>query len=155
MDVLLCHILSLGLRMKAKKSVLTPFQQTVFLGVHLDSVQIQAHLALAWISSLNACLAFLKLGHHVSVSTCRRLLGLMAAASPVLPLGLLLMRPFLWWRKLLGIRLTGPASRLVKVSCSCFRALSICRDPLFLQRGVSMGTVHCRQMITMDTSLRG
>ncbi len=33
-----------------------------------------------------------KLGRHVSVGTCRRLLGLMAVASPVLPLGLLHMR---------------------------------------------------------------
>ncbi len=64
------------------------------LGVHLDSVQIQARLAPARISSFNACLARFKLGHHVSVSTCRRLLGLMAAASPVLRLGLLHMNPF-------------------------------------------------------------
>ncbi len=74
----------------------------LFLGVHLDSVQMQARLAPARISNFAACLARFKLGHHVSVSTCRRLLGLMAAASPVLPLGLLHMRPFLWWMKVLG-----------------------------------------------------
>ncbi len=34
--------------------------------------------------------------HHVSVVTCHRLLFLMAAAFPVLPLGLLHMRPFFW-----------------------------------------------------------
>ncbi len=88
-DIVLHHIRSLGLRMNAKKSVLFPSQQTVFLGVHLDSVQMQARLAPARISNFAACLARFKLGHHVSVSTCRRLLGLMAVASPVLPLGLL------------------------------------------------------------------
>ncbi len=84
-DIVLRHIHSLGLRMNAKKSVLFPSQRTVFLGVHLDSVQMQARLAPARISNFTACLARFKLGHHVSVSTCRRLIGL--------------MRPFLWWMK--------------------------------------------------------
>ncbi len=85
-DIVLCHIHSLGLRMNAKKSVVLPSQRTVFLGVRLDSVQMQAHLAPARIPDFTACLARFKLGHYVSVGTCRRLLGLMAAASPVLPL---------------------------------------------------------------------
>ncbi len=84
-DIVLRHIHSLGLRMNAKKSVLLPSQRTVFLGVRLDSIQMQARLAPARISNFTACLACFKLGRHVSVGTCRRLLGLMAAASPVLP----------------------------------------------------------------------
>ncbi len=72
---------------------------------------------------LTACLARFKLGHHVSVGTCRRLLGLMAAASPVLPLGLLHMRPFLWWMKELRLHPTVPATRLIRVSRSCCRPL--------------------------------
>ncbi len=91
-DVVLRHVHVIGLRTNTKKRVLSPSQQTVFLGVHLDSVQMQAHLAPALFYSLNACLARFKLDHHVSMSTCRRLLGLMAAASPVLPLRLLHMR---------------------------------------------------------------
>ncbi len=98
-DIVLRHIHSLGLRMNAKKSVLLPSQRTVFLGVRLDSIQMQARLAPARISNFTACLARFKLARHVSVGTCRRLLGLMASASPVLPLGLLHMRPFLWWMK--------------------------------------------------------
>ncbi len=94
-DIVLHHIHSLGLRMNAKKSVLLPSQRTVFLGVRLDYVQMQARLAPVRISDFTACLARFKLGRHVSVGTCRRLLGLMAAASSVLPLGLLHMRPFL------------------------------------------------------------
>ncbi len=131
-DIVLRHIHSLGLRMNAKKSVLFPSQRTVFLGVHLDSVQMQARLAPPRISNFIACLAHFKLGHHVSVSTCRRLLGLMAAASPVLPLGLLHMRPFLWWMKELRLHPTIPATR------SCFRPLLQWRDPAFLQSGVRM-----------------
>ncbi len=66
-DTVLCHIHSLALRMSAKKSVLLPSQRTVFLGVHLDSIQMQAHLAPARISNFTACLARFKLGRHVSV----------------------------------------------------------------------------------------
>ncbi len=75
-DIVLGHIHSLGLRMNAKNSVLLPSQRTVFLGVRLDSVQMQARLAPARIPVFTACLARFKLGHHVSVGTCRRLLGL-------------------------------------------------------------------------------
>ncbi len=71
-DIVLRHIHALGLRTNTKKSVLSPSRKTVFLGVHLDSVQMQARLAPAQIYSFNACLARFKLGHHVSVSTCCR-----------------------------------------------------------------------------------
>ncbi len=154
-DIVLRHIHSLGLRMNAKKSVLFPSQRTVFLGVHLDSVQMQARLAPSRISNFTACLARFKLGHHVSVSTCRRLLGLMAAASPVLPLGLLHMRPFLWWIKELRLYPTIPATRLIRVSRSCSRPLLQWRDPTFLQSGVRMGAIHRRHMITTDASMTG
>jgi hypothetical protein len=154
-DIVLSHIQSLGLRLNSEKSVLAPAQSTVFLGVNMDSVLMQARLAPARISSLTTCLARFLLGHHVSVGTCRRMLGLMAAASSVLPLGLLHMRPFMWWVKLSGVRPSGSTLRLLKVSRSCFRALSVWRDPLFLRKGVSMGAVSRRQMITTDASLTG
>ncbi len=154
-DIVLGHIHSLGLRMNAKKSVLLPSQRTVFLGVRLDFVQMQARLAPARIPVFTACLARFKLDHHVSVATCRRLLGLMAAASPVLPLGLLHMRPFLWWMKELRLHPTVPATRLVRVSRSCCRHLLMWRDPVFLRSGVRMGAIHRRHMITTDASMTG
>ncbi len=154
-DIVLGHIHSLGLRMNAKKSVLLPSQRTVFLGVRLDSVQMQARLAPARIPVFTACLARFKLGHHVSVGTCRRLLDLMAAASPVLPLGLLHMRPFLWWMKELRLHPTVPATRLVRVSRSCCRHLLMWRDPVFLRSGVRMGAIHHHHMITTDASMTG
>ncbi len=112
-------------------------------------------LAPARIPDLTACLAHFKLGHHVSVGTCRRLLGLMAAASPVLPLGLLHMRPFLWWMKELRLHPTVPATHLIRVSRSCCRPLLMWRDPVFLRSGVRMGAIHRRYMITMDASMTG
>ncbi len=139
----------------AKKSVLLPSQRTVFLGVRLDSFQMQARLAPARIPDFTACLARFKLGHYVSVGTCCRLLGLMAAASPVLPLGLLHMRLFLWWMKELRLHPTVPATRLIRVSHSCCRLLLLWRDPAFLKSGVRMGAIHRRHMITTDASMTG
>ncbi len=63
-NIVLRHIRALGLRTNAKKSVLSPSPQTVFLGVHLDSVKIQARLAPARIFSFNACLARFNLGRQ-------------------------------------------------------------------------------------------
>ncbi len=154
-DIVLRHIHSLGLRMNAKKSVLLPSQRTLFLGVHLDSIQMQARLAPALISNFTACLARFKLGRHVSVGSCRRLLGLMAAASPVLPLGLLHMRPFLWWIKELRLHPTVPATRLIMVSRGCSRPLLQWRDPAFLRSGVRIGAIHRRHMVTTNVSMTG
>ncbi len=128
-DIVLRHIHSLGLRMNAKKSVLLPSRRTVFLGLRLDSIQIQARLAPARISNFTACLARFKLGRHVSVGTFRRLLGLMAAASPLLPLGLLHMRPFLWWMKELRLHPTVPATRLIRVLSTPFTMAGPCFSP--------------------------
>ncbi len=89
---------------------------------------------------------------------CRYLpqaVGPYAAASPVLPLGLLHMRPFLWWMKELRLHPTVPATRLIRVSRSCCRHLLMWRDPVFLQSGVRMGAIHRRHMITTDASMTG
>ncbi len=137
------------------RRVFSPLLNKLFLGVHLDSIQMQVHLAPALISSLNTCLARFKLDPNFSMSTCRRLLGLMATASTVLPLGLLHMRPFVWWMKLLGFRPTGPATCLIKVLRSCFHTLLIWKNLLFHQSGVRMGVIHCREMVTTDTYLAG
>ncbi len=77
------------------------------------------------------------------------LCGLMAAASPVLPLGL--STPM----KELRLHPTVLATRLIRVSRSCCRHLLMWRDPVFLQSGVRMGAIHRRHMITTDASMTG
>ncbi len=81
--------------------------------------------------------------------------GLMAAASPVLPLGLLYMRPFLWWIKELRLHPTVPATRLIRVSRGCSRPLLQWRDPAFLRSGVRIGAIHLCHMVTTDASMTG
>ncbi len=150
------HLHELGLQLNGQKIVLTPAQQTTFLGVCLDSTSMQARLGPAQVESIQSCTARFRLGHLMSVGLCRRLLGLLAAASPV-PLGLLHMRPFLWWKKSMkkSIRPSWPSLCLLRVSGTCLRALLVRQDPNFLQRGVSTGVVCHHQMIMTDASLSG
>ncbi len=70
-DVVIHHVHALELRTNTNKNVLYSSQQTVFFGVHMDSLQIQARLAPFRISSLKTCLVHFKLDHYDSVSTLR------------------------------------------------------------------------------------
>ncbi len=51
-DVILAHMKELGLRLNAKKSVLSPLQRTTFLGVAWDSTSMQVRLSPARIESI-------------------------------------------------------------------------------------------------------
>ncbi len=98
-DLVLNHLSSLGLRTNPQKSVLIPCQRITFLGIDLDSHTMRAQLSPPRVQSLKSCLRNFKAGRTVTASLCLRLLGLVAAASPVIRLGLLNMHPFQWWTK--------------------------------------------------------
>ena len=101
-DVVLARIQSLGLRLNTKKSVLTPAQRTTFLGVVWDSVTMRAQLSPARIEYILTTVSRLKLGQAVTVKHFQRVLGLMAAASSMIPSGLLHMRALQWWLRTKG-----------------------------------------------------
>ncbi|KAL0160826.1 hypothetical protein M9458_044551, partial [Cirrhinus mrigala] len=94
-DAVLAHMKELGLRLNAKKSVLSPLQRTTYLGVVWDSTTMQARLSPARIERV-------RIGRSLTVKQFQQLLGLMAAASNVIPFGLLYMRPLQWWLKTRG-----------------------------------------------------
>ncbi len=79
------------------------------------------------------------------------MLGLMAAASPVLQLGLLRMRPIQFWLKQ---RVPSAAwhhgRHHITVTRACVSALAHCRDPLWLTQGVLLDMAHRRKVITTD-----
>ncbi|KAI2653857.1 Transposon Ty3-G Gag-Pol polyprotein [Labeo rohita] len=101
-DVVLAHMKALGLRLNAKKSVLSPLQRTTYLGVVWDSTTMQARLSPARIESILTAVKRVKEGQSLTVKRFQQLLGLMAAASNVIPFGLLYMRPLQWWLKTKG-----------------------------------------------------
>jgi hypothetical protein len=154
-DVVLAHIQSLGLRLNTKKSVLTPAQRTTFLGVVWDSVTMQAQLSPARIESILTSVSRIKLGQAVTVKHFQRVLGLMAAASSVIPSGLLHMRALQWWLRAKGFSPRGNPFRLIRVTRRCLRSLSIWKKPWFLSQGPRLGASCHRISISTDASLTG
>ncbi len=122
-DVVLAHMKKLGLRLNAKKSVLSPLQRTTFLGVIWDSTSMQARLSPARIESILSAVKRIRLGQSLTVRQFQRLLSLMAAASNVIPFGLLHMRPLQWWLRTKGFFQRDNPFRMIKVTRRCLRAL--------------------------------
>ncbi|KAL0194819.1 hypothetical protein M9458_008391, partial [Cirrhinus mrigala] len=89
-------------------------EKTTYLGVVWDSTTMQARLSPARIESILTAVKRVKEGRSLTVKQFQRLLGLMAAASNVIPFGLLYMRP-----------LQGNPLRMIKVTWRCLRCLSL------------------------------
>ncbi|KAL0176407.1 hypothetical protein M9458_028737, partial [Cirrhinus mrigala] len=154
-DVVLAHMKELGLRLNAKKSVLSPLQRTTYLGVVWDSTTMQARLSPARIESILTAVARVKEGRSLTVKQFQQLLGLMAAASNVIPFGLLYMRPLQWWLKTRGFSPRGNPLRMIKVTWRCLRALDMWRKPWSLSQGPVLGAPCRRVTLAMDASLAG
>ncbi|KAI2667130.1 Transposon Ty3-G Gag-Pol polyprotein [Labeo rohita] len=154
-DVVLAHMKELGLRLNAKKSVLSPLQRTTYLGVVWDSTTMQARLSPARIESIFAAVRRVKVGRSLTVKQFQQLLGLMAAASNVILFGLLYMRPLQWWLKTRGFSPRGNPLRMIKVTRRCLRALDMWRNPWFLSQGPVLGAPCCRVTLATDASLTG
>ncbi len=96
-DLVLRHLSQLSLRVNWEKSKLMPIQRISFLNMELDSVnhtarltQEHAQLVPNWLKTLSGRTA-------VPLKFFQRLLGHMAAAAAIVPLGLLHMRPLQHW----------------------------------------------------------
>ncbi len=86
----------------------------------------------------------------------QRMLGLMAAASPVLQLGLLRMRPLQRWLKPWVPHNAWRHGRLhIRVNQACVTALTPWKNPRWMKNGVAMGLVHTRKVVTTDASNTG
>ncbi|KAI2651800.1 ORF V: Enzymatic polyprotein [Labeo rohita] len=96
-DLVLRHLSHLGLQVNREKSKLSPVQRISFLGVELDSVSMTARLTNERAQSVLKCLESFRHKTAVPLKTFQRLLGHMAAAAAVTPLGLLHMRPLQRW----------------------------------------------------------
>ncbi|KAL0151133.1 hypothetical protein M9458_053646 [Cirrhinus mrigala] len=154
-DVVLAHMKELGLRLNAKKSVLSPSQGTTYLGVVWDSTTMRARLSPARIESILAAVKRVKEGRSLTVKQFQQLLGLMAAASNVIPFGLLYMRPLQWWLKTRGFSPRGNPLRMIKVTRRCLRALDMWRKSWFLSQGPVLGAPCRRVTLATYASLTG
>ncbi len=154
-DVVLAQMKELGLRLNAKKSVLSSLQRTTYLGVVWDSTTMQARLSPARIESILTTVRRVREGLSLTVKQFQRLLSLMAAASNVIPFGLPYMRPLQWWLKSKGFSPRGNPFHMIKVTRRCLRALDMWRKPWFLSQGPVLGAPCRRITLATDAFLTG
>ncbi len=126
-----------GVKLNAKKSVLSPLQRTTYMGVVWDSTTMQAKLSPARIESILTAVARLKEGRSITVKQFQRLLGLMAAASNVIPFGLLYMRPLQWWLKTKGVFPEGKSVSHDQGHTAMLSCLWHVEETLVLVKGVA------------------
>ncbi|XP_059199216.1 uncharacterized protein LOC131979287 [Centropristis striata] len=153
--ILMQHLVDLGFVINAEKSVLSPAQEIIFLGLSLDSVSFTARLSAERVRVFRTCLALFRPRKSVRFRLCLRLLGLMASAILVVRLGRLHMREFQLWVASCGLDPVRHGARMVPVTPGCARSLRHWRVPSFLTRGVPMGSVLSRKVVTTDASLTG
>ncbi|MGH0151018.1 UNVERIFIED_CONTAM: hypothetical protein FKN15_058415 [Acipenser sinensis] len=139
------HLQRLGLKVNPDKSRLVPSQQTEFLGLHLDSVSMEATLSTQRVASLERCLSLFRLRETVSMELCQRMLGLMAAASQALPLGLLHQRPLQAWFNAFALHPRRDKHRRLRVSRTCWEALRWWKVPSNIRQGVRLGPIFRRE----------
>jgi hypothetical protein len=116
---------------------------------------MQARMSPARIESILTEVGRVREGQSLTVKQFQRLLGLMAAASNVIPIGLLYMRPLQWWLRTKGFSPRGNPLRMIKVTRRCLRALDMWRQPWFLSQGLVLGAPCRRVALATDASLTG
>ena len=154
-SLLLSHIRELGLVVNEKKSHLSPSQDVVFVGMAIDSSLMRASLPAKRVDTILSFLQRFRLGHTVTVRDCQRLLGLLTAASSLVPLGLLHLRPLQRWFNAHKLHLRKHRHRRLLVTGSCVLALNRWRARSFLESGRALSRMTRRELVCTDASLLG
>ncbi|KAI2648193.1 ORF V: Enzymatic polyprotein [Labeo rohita] len=155
-DLVLVHLSQLGLRVNWEKSKLSPTQRISFLGMELDSVEQTACLTQERAQSVLNCLNTFKCRTAVPLKLFQRLLGHMAAAAAVTPLGLLHMRPLQHWlHGRVPRRAWQRGTHWVKVTPACRQTFTPWSDPMFLRAGVPLEQVSRHAVVHTDASTTG
>ncbi len=153
---MLRHLSQLGLRVNWEKSKLSPAQRISFLGVELDSVSMTARLTEERAQSVLNCLSSFGGRTVVPLKQFQRLLGHMASAAAVTPLGLLHMRPLQHWLHSRVPRWAWRRGALrVNITQECRRSFSPWTDLAFLRAGVPLEQVSRHVVVTTDASSTG
>ncbi len=117
------------------KSALSPSQRVSFLGTVLDSARMRAVIAPERALAIQKLAATFKSDTARPLKVFQRLLDLMAAASPVLQLGLLCMCPLQRWLKPRVPHNAWRHGRLhIRVNQACVTALTPWKNPRWMKK---------------------
>ncbi|XDV35093.1 hypothetical protein PO909_005124 [Leuciscus waleckii] len=155
-DMVLRHLSRLGLQVNWDKSKLCPTQRISYLGMELDSVSRTARLTEERVQSVLNCLKSFQGRSAVPLKQFQRLLGHMAAAAAVTPLGLLHMRPLQRWLHDRVPRWAWQSGTFrVNITPHCRQTFSPWSDPAFLRAGVPLVQVSRHAVVFTDASANG
>lgn len=152
---LILHLTKLGFAINWKKSNPQPSQQAEYLGIVLDSVSLRAVLSESRRTALQQEVLKLRRGSRVTALTVMQALGHMAAAHPVVPLGLLHMRRLQRWFTSLHLDLKRQKFRLLTVPSTVQGNLRYWGSPQHLLTGTPLGRVTSYTTVFTDASLKG
>lgn len=152
---LILHLTRLGFAINWKKSNPQPSQRAEYLGIVLDSVSLRATLSESRRTALQQEVLKLKQGQRVTALTVMQALGHMAAAHPVVPLGLLHMRRLQRWFASLRLDLKRQKFRLLTVPPTVQGNLQYWGSPQHLVTGTPLGRVTSYTSVFTDASLMG
>ncbi len=141
-DLVLSHLSQFGFRVNWEKSKLSPMQRISFLCMELDSVNQTACLTQERAQSVLNCLNTFKSRTAAQLKAFQRLLGHMAAAAAVTPLGLLHMRLLQHWLHGRVPRWAWQSGMMwVQVTPACRQTFAPWSDLSFLRAGVPLEQV--------------
>ncbi len=145
----------LGLRVNFAKSALSPSQRVSFLGTVLDSARMRAVIAPERALAIQKLAATFKSDtarHSKCFRECwpygRSITSVTAGPAPHAPPSTLVETtvPHNAWRH----------GRLhIRVNQACVTALTPWKNPRWMKKGVAMGLVHTRKVVTTDASNTG
>ncbi len=153
--LILSHLERLGLRVNFSKSALSP-PTSIVPGYSSGLSSHESGDSARTRSGHSETRSTFKSDTARPLKVFQRMLGLMAAASPVLQLGLLCMRPLQRWLKPRVPHNAWRHGRLhIRVNQACVTALTPWKNPRWMKKGVAMGLVHTRKVVTTDASNTG
>ncbi len=138
--LILSHLERLGLRVNFAKSALSSQPTSIIPGYSSGLSSHESGDSARTRSGHSETRGHLQERHRSPTQSVQRMLGLMAAASPVLQLGLLRMRPPSTWLKPRVPHNAWRHGRLhIRVNQACVTALTPWKNPRWMKKGVAMG----------------
>ncbi len=154
--LVLSHLSQLGLRVNWEKSKLWPMQRISFLGMEFGFGQSDSAPHAGTRSVGVELLEYIQEQDAAPLKQFQRLLGHMAAAAAVTPLGLLHMRPLQHWLHGRVPRWPWQSGTLrVQVTPACRQTFTPWSDLSFLRAGVPLEQVSRHAVVYTDASAKG
>lgn len=132
LSLLISRTAKLGLKLNHEKNTLTPSQGIVFVGIKLDSQGRKPTPSPQRVNDILNLIEHFRRGQVRTFSSFQVLLGMLTAASAIVPLGLLSLRPLQMWINNLGLDPRKDGHKPVTVTARCNHYMQLWKSQTFL-----------------------